>query len=107
MEEFQHTFEHAFAVWEEVDPATGLGTDLRFVPDFDTPVASGWDLPSVLMLNPGAEIDLMATSHDSRVRWSIFGDPDADSVTLTSGVENYPATVGAGGDIEFSTNREH
>ena len=104
VEEFQHTFEHALAVWEEVDPATGLGTDLRFVPDFDTPVASGWDLPSFLMLNPGAEIDLMATNHDLRVRWSIFGDPDADSVTLTSGVENYPATVGAGGDIEFSTN---
>jgi hypothetical protein len=48
----------------------------------------------------------MATDHnDLGVRWNVHGDGGADSVTLTSGVENYAAVVGAGGDIEWSTNR--
>ena len=34
--DFQVAIELAFAAWEVVDPATGLGTDLRFVPDLGT-----------------------------------------------------------------------
>ena len=36
--DFQIAVEQSFAVWQAMDPETGLGTDLRFVPDFDTPV---------------------------------------------------------------------
>jgi hypothetical protein len=68
-------------------------------------VVSGWNL-SRDVLNPGAEIDLIAIRHPDRLRWSIHGFQDANlnSVTLTSGVQDYRAAVAAGGDIEFSTN---
>jgi hypothetical protein len=59
------------------------------------------------MLNPGAEIDLMVTDNEDFWRWSIHNDADANSVTLASGIEDYPAIVAAGGDIEFSTNRTY
>src|SRR3954471_9798784 len=55
--DFTAAVNQAFNCWTAVDPATGLGTSLYFVPDLSTPVvgkndgAGGWD-------PRGAEIDL-------------------------------------------------
>ena len=106
VEEFQAAVEGAFAVWEVQDPATGLGTDVFFVPDFDTPIVIE-SVPSTLRgffkLNRGAEIDLTSASLDGStlaVAWT-FGDPNSDTVTLTSGVPDYSAAVFSGADIRM------
>ena len=105
--EFQSAVEASFSAWEVMDPESGLGTDLYFVPDFDTPIViedRPNSLPGRFKLNRGAEIDITSWSG---VNWitnvSIFGDPDSDSVTLTSGVANYDATVNSGIDIRFNS----
>jgi hypothetical protein len=104
---FQATVEQAFSFWEAVDPATGLGSALRFVPDFDTPAfAEPYDDGPRDRLNRGAEIDLLAEEVPGFSATTVlFGDPDANSVTLTSGVPDYPAIVGSGSDLYMSTSR--
>ena len=61
---FQTAVEQAFAAWESVDPATGLGTTLRFTADLGTAVVQETPDPSNLFdfvgLNRGAEIDIIA-----------------------------------------------
>ena len=112
--EFQAAVEQAFADWEAFDPATGLGTDLYFVPDFDTPIdilAASIPLEGRLRLNPGAEIDITSWFWDDCGGGGSgcgsvesFGDPDTESVTLTSGTQNYRAGVYSGSDIRMSTS---
>lgn len=107
VEEFQMAVDQSFAAWEVIDPATGLGTDLRFVPDLETPaVFIDWPPPGgpldVFRLNPGAEIDIFATDTDAAAQVNLWGDPDVNSVTLTSGTTNVPAAVFSGIDIEIS-----
>jgi hypothetical protein len=116
--EFQAAVEHAFSVWEAVDPATGLGTDLRFVPDFGTPVVAQpipdptllpTNLIEYFTLNPGAEIDLIAKDHGNGfVGGSAepFGDPNASTLTLTSGVADYSGAVFSGIDIYMNSYSE-
>ena len=107
--EFQAAVEQAFADWEAFDPATGLGTDLYFVPDFDTPIDiqdASTPLRRRRRLNPGAEIDITSWFWDDCGRCGsveTFGDPDTESVTLTSGAENYRAGVHSGADIRMNT----
>jgi hypothetical protein len=102
---FQVAVEQAFAAWEVVDPATGLGTDLRFVPDLGTPVVGEISPDSAAdraHLNRGAEIDLLAGDLDSFGADGVanpYLDPIDNTVTLTSGVANYPAAVISGVDI--------
>jgi hypothetical protein len=105
--EFQATIEDAFAVWEAQDPETGLGTDLYFVPDFETPIVIEPVPPNLqgfFKLNRGAEIDLTSWNFSGNTTlgeaWS-FGDPNSDSVTLTSGVPDYSAAVFSGADIRM------
>lgn len=106
--DFQRAIEQAFAAWEAVDPATGLGTNLRFVPDLDTPVFAEPVESDSFRLNRGAEIDLLAQpTSDPRLFGNVvvFGDPNVNSVTLTSGVANYAAAVHAGADIYINSSR--
>lgn len=108
VEEFQSAVEQAFNGWSEVDPETGLGTDLYFVPDLGTtPVLEPFDPNDVLRLNRGAEIDLFVRPLDSLLGQATgHGDPNSSEVTLTSGVENYPAAVFSGFDIVITSSRE-
>lgn len=105
--EFRTAFEAAFAAWEAVDPATGLNTNLRFVPDFDTPVVAESADKGVFGLNRGAEIDFLVEDLSPRGFDAFvngFVDPAANTVTLTSGVADYPAAVISGMDIAFDNN---
>lgn len=111
--EFQMVVETSFAMWEEMDPVTGLGTALRFVPDLDTPVFAE-PIPPVgeverfFKLNRGAEIDLLAAGTEvvaGHGRVVTFGDPLANSVTLTSGVSDYAAAVASGMDLYMSNEK--
>lgn len=106
--EFQSVIEQAFCYWEVIDPATGLGTALTFLPDFDTPpFAEPFDFDdptSFIRLNRGAEIDLLADDLGEYSGFNtLFVVPLANSVTLTSGVSGYPASVPAGSDIYMDT----
>jgi len=109
--EFQSAVEEAFAAWEAPDPVTGLGTDIYFVPDFDTPIVIE-PFPSSLQgyarLNRGAEIDIVSAALSSEPNTigitDVFGDPNVNSVTLTSGVTNYSAAVISGSDIQMRTS---
>ena len=109
--QFQAAVERAFANWEALDPATGLGSDLYFVPDFDTPIEI-LDRPATdnvfdfAKLNPGAEIDITSWSDFDRDTCSLadkFGDPNSNTVTLTSGTQNYAAALVSGADIKINT----
>lgn len=106
--EVQQAVEQAFANWEAVDPATGLGTMVRFVPDFATPVViepRPNDLAGHFRLARGAEIDIGAVSlgfFGGQV--DIFGDPNASTLTLTSGVSGYRGIVSSGVDIKMSND---
>ena len=102
--ELQLAVEQAFASWVAIDPESGLGTDLYFVPDFATPAVLEPSPPGTLTLNPGAEIDIFGESISSSGLARIWGDPHSDSVTLTSGVQDYPAGVSSGADILMNTS---
>lgn len=107
--EFQTAVEDAFADWEAVDPGSGLGTDLYFVPDFDTPIfiePIPDTLEGRLRLNRGAEIDITSQANlGSSGRNETFADLNSDAVTLTSGIQDYPAAVYSGSDIKMNTLR--
>ena len=111
--EFQAAVEQAFADWEALDPATGLGTDLYFVPDFDTPieivdVSAFTEVIDYAILNPGAEIDISSWADFDQGTCGTndsFGDPTSNSVTLTSGTQNYAAAAFSGADIRMNTLR--
>jgi hypothetical protein len=107
--EFQQAVDGAFGYWTAVDPASNLGTTLSFVPDFATPVNSGF---VNFLVRAGAEIDLFTTIDGST--WNV-GDPTKraetftgrtinTTVTLTSGTANYASDAITGVDIYFNSN---
>lgn len=107
--DFQTAVENAFADWEQIDPATGLGTDLRFVPDLDTPIViepHPTNLEEGLQVARGSEIDIAGEVLDGqRANARIFGQRNQDTLTLTSGVTGYPGVPITGADIRMATNR--
>ncbi|NET81081.1 MAG: hypothetical protein F6J94_03630 [Moorea sp. SIO1F2] len=107
--EFQNAIEAAFNAWTVVDPVSGLGTDLSFVADLETPVV-GTGRGGVNRY--GAEIDLFASTdatfwnpgHTSPQGEAFFYYIN-DTVTLTSGTENYAGSSAIiGADITFNNN---
>jgi hypothetical protein len=108
---FQGAVEAAFAAWEAVDPATGLGTSLEFIADLGTEI---WDDPGDLTnpgsftgVNYGAEIDLIAETphlgpqYGASVVW--FVDLSSGGrMTLTSGTTNYRGIAISGADIRIN-----
>ncbi len=99
----------AFAVWTAIDPATGLGTTLRFVPDLATPVSA--TVTSNVRL--GAEIDILASTDTGR--WdpgnsstqaeAIFNSTSVSgNLRLTSGTTGYAGFAISGADITFNNN---
>jgi hypothetical protein len=109
--EFQQAVEQAFRDWTVIDPATGLGTVLAFVPDFATEVVGA---PPTEEGDPaGAEIDLLAVTDavswdpgETRRRGEAFLDMDPGTVTLTSGTTGYQAQAISGADIRLNSNPE-
>lgn len=106
---FQEAIEGAFKAWTVVDPVSELGTDLFFVADLGTPVV-GTGAGGV---NPaGAEIDLLAATDalfwnqgNNFAQGEAFFDDINDTVTLTSGTVDYPASRAiSGADITINNN---
>jgi hypothetical protein len=107
--DFQKSIEDAFAAWTVIDPATGLGTNLSFIADLNTPVV-GTGFGGVN--TNGAEIDLLAAvdafswnAGDSSTRGEAFFRAVFDDVTLTSGTTGY-SNGGAisGADLTLNNN---
>ena len=102
--DFTEAVKQAFRAWESVDPATGLGTDIRFVEDLGTPVDGDGTFGSVSFF--GAEIDIFGydggvDGFDGFAAWN-FSNKTAN---LTSGVENYAgSTTFIGVDISINSN---
>ena len=107
--EFEKAVLDAFAVWTSTDPATGLDTEIRFVPDLATPVSTSVGG----FVRFGAEIDLVvatdATSWDpgdnntkAEAVFSSISVPG--NITLTSGVTGYAGFAISGADITFNNN---
>lgn len=100
----------AFAAWEAVDPVSGLGTDLSFVPDLATPVVGAGHNGGVNI--NGAEIDLLAETDgsywnpgNSRLQGeTFFNTTGFTSVDLTSGTTNYPGYAISGSDVKMNSN---
>ena len=110
MEDFTQAVTNAFDAWTAVDPVTGLGTVLQFVPDFATGVEGA---PTGGSLNPrGAEIDILASLD------AFFWNPgnnnpqaetsfttNANLATLTSGTPDYAGARSIiGADITLNNN---
>lgn len=107
---FAAAVQGAFNAWTVVDPASGLGSALRFVYDPNTTVVGVAGGGNVNV--NGAEIDLIATN-DAR-----FWDPGNNgtqgetwfagssvTTTLTSGVANYSASRAiSGADLYLNNN---
>lgn len=101
--QFQQAVEDAFAAWEAVDPVSGLGTALAFVPDFQTAVVGtagfgGLDID-------GAEIDVFGVdARDAGTRGvASFGAVNVP-LTLTSGTTNYSGFAISGADVYINAN---
>lgn len=102
--DFTQAISDAFGAWTAIDPVSGLGTSLSFVPDLATDVVSGADFRQ---LDPaGAEIDLLArNAGDPGTRGvSIFRSITANA-DLTSGTANYAnSSTIIGSDIHINNN---
>jgi hypothetical protein len=92
-----------------VDPVSGVGTNVQFVADLDTPVAGPGADGQVNI--DGAEIDLLASRNgflwepgDPGLRGETFFNAAGTSVTLTSGTANYPGGAISGADIKLNSN---
>jgi hypothetical protein len=106
---FQQAITEAFGFWTAVDPQTGLGTSLSFLPDLTTPVST------VVSGNVrlGAEIDLFTSTDgtfwnpgDTRTQGETFFSSSSVSgnLKLTSGTTNYPGFAISGADITLNSN---
>jgi hypothetical protein len=58
VQEVKTAIEQAFRHWEEVEVASGLGTDLYFVADLETEAVLDFDPNNLFKVNRGAEIDI-------------------------------------------------
>lgn len=110
VEELQAAVENAFAAWQVVDPETGFGTNIRFVPDFETEVDFGpvpADPVDWFRFNPGAEIDIVVTTVPPGFNaiGAFYASPVGSTVTLTSGVDNYHGAAISGADIMLNVNK--
>src|SRR5262245_56459101 len=108
--DFTNAVNQAFNAWSSVDPVSGLGTALLFVPDLNTAVVGantgdgGVDIA-------GAEIDLFGANdaffwnpgNTGLQAETSFGGAAAP-VTLTSGTVGYVAPAIAGADIIMNSN---
>lgn len=101
---FEQAVRDSFAAWESIDPATGLGTDLRFVADHSTPVVTSGTFG--VLDTDGAEIDIIALdAGDSGTRGSTWFDAIGANATLTSGTTNYANSFSiSGADIFLNSN---
>ena len=108
---FQTGVQQAFDMWNQVDPASGLGSDLSFVADLGTPVV-GMNNGNGGLDTRGAEIDLFGSTDAGF--WNVgntgtqgetkFGTVN-DTVTLTSGTANYAGSFAiSGADIILNSN---
>ncbi|AOY79024.1 PEP-CTERM sorting domain-containing protein [Moorena producens JHB] len=111
LDDFQAGIEQAFNAWTVVDPGTGLGTDLFFTADLETPVV-GFNEGQGGVDFRGAEIDLFGSNNaffwdvgdNRRFGETNFNDID-ETVTLTSGTVNYAGSRAiSGADIIFNSN---
>jgi hypothetical protein len=106
---FQQTVLEAFNAWTVVDPASGLATNLSFVPDLGTAVV-GTGAGGVN--TAGAEIDLLGTTDanswnpgDAGARGETFFNAQFGNITLTSGTANYPGGGAiSGADVTLNRN---
>lgn len=108
---FQAAVQQAFDAWTVVDPVSGLGSTLAFVPDMATSVV-GFNTGAGGLDPRGAEIDLFgstdagfwnvgSTGNQGETRFSAI----ASTVTLTSGTVNYPGSGAiSGADIILNSN---
>ncbi len=93
--DFTTAVQQAFAAWESVDPITSLGTSLRFVPDFSTPVVGTAGFGGINF--NGAEIDVFGVdAGDSGTRGVASFSAVFGNVKLTSGTTNYGGAQGGG-----------
>lgn len=99
--DFQSAVQSAFALWQAVDPASGLGTTIAFVPDLGTPVST--TISGNLRL--GAEIDLFAYNFgDTGLHADTYFNAGGSTVKLTSGTVNYAAGAILGADVRMNAN---
>jgi hypothetical protein len=107
--QFTTAVQQAFDAWSSVDPVSGLGTQLSFVPDLATPVAGvvgGGNNPN------GAEIDLFGVNDasfwnpgDNGTQGEAWFGTVGSTVTLTSGTANYPGSFAiSGADVYINNN---
>ncbi|TMA35948.1 MAG: PEP-CTERM sorting domain-containing protein [Deltaproteobacteria bacterium] len=103
--QFQDAVEGAFAQWTVTDPATGLGTNLAFVPDFAT-------APEMSPFT-GAQIDLFGEidgpawdPNDEGILAATdwFAEYTNHGITLTSGTTGYAGSAMGGADIVLNAN---
>jgi hypothetical protein len=116
VEAFQAAVDGAFAAWEAVDPVSGLGTSLDFVPDLgtlavDEPPDPG-NVGSSLGLNAGAEIDLFAETPHLGPAYGgsaiVFVELDSfHDITLSSGASGYAGLAISGADIRINPIYTH
>lgn len=109
--QFQSAVQQAFDAWSSVDPVSGVGTTLSFVPDLSTPVV-GFNAGNGGLDSRGAEIDLFASNDaffwnpgnngtQGETRFGAIGS----TVTLTSGTPNYAGSSAINGaDIIINNN---
>lgn len=109
--QFQTAVQQAFDAWSSVDPVSGRGSALSFVPNLATPVV-GFNTGSGGLDTRGAEIDLFGsndagfwnvgnTGTQAETRFGAIGS----TVTLTSGTVNYAgSTAISGADIIVNSN---
>ena len=108
---FTAAVNQAFNAWSSVDPVSGLGTAVTFVPDLATSVV-GSNSGSGGLSTLGAEIDLFGSTDagfwnagnagtQGETRFGGIGS----TVTLTSGTPNYAgSTAISGADIIMNSN---
>ncbi len=110
--DFANGVQSAFDIWSSVDPVSGLGSDLYFVPDLTTEVVGKNTNGNGGLDIAGAEIDLFATNDayfwnvgSSGTQAETWFNWTNDEVALTSGTENYTdSSAITGADILINSN---
>lgn len=108
---FTTAVQQAFDAWTVVDPTSGLGSNLSFVPDLNTAVVGTANGSSGVNIN-GAEIDLLAKTDagnwnpgNTGTQGETYFNAGGGTVTLTSGTVNYPNSLAiSGSDIALNSN---
>ena len=101
--EFEAAIQQSFEPWTALDPNTGLGTQLSFVEDLDTPVNFGIEQNIRL----GAEIDLLAGNVGVGTYGQAYfsGEAIAAGLTLTSGTSGYEGFAITGADVTMNNHQ--